>query len=127
MPEIVKKRKTGQKKVYSGAEARYGAEEVSSVKSSDWQCLSVLAYLRLSRSLLRTQTAENFFVLLVARDRQTLSMLRITTWAAMVPPTNCCGPQLYKYAFILHIDYFYVTSVFQPTMLLYIKALVLLL
>lgn len=35
MPEIVKKRKTGQKKVYSGAEAGYDAEEVSSVKNSD--------------------------------------------------------------------------------------------
>lgn len=35
MPEIVKKRKTGQKKVYSGMDAGCGAEEVRSLKSSD--------------------------------------------------------------------------------------------
>jgi len=113
--------------VYSGMDAGYDAEDVSSLKNSDWQCVCVLAHLTLSWSLLRTQTTESLFILLAAWDRQTLSTLRITTRTAMVSPTNCSGPQFYKYAFILHIDYFYVTFVFQSTMLLYIKSIVLLL
>lgn len=92
MRETVKKRKTWEKKVYSGTDARYDAEEVSSLKHSDWQ--SVLAYLNLSWSPLRILTTESLFILLDVWDRQTLSMLRITRRTATVPLTNRCDVQI---------------------------------
>lgn len=42
-------------------------------------------------------------------------------------PSTSCGPWLYKYAFILHIAFWYAALVFQSTMLLYLKATALLL
>lgn len=48
MPENVKKRKTEQKKFYPGKDTGYETVELSSLKDSDGQCISVLAYLTLS-------------------------------------------------------------------------------